>query len=121
MTTISLTPAPVKWTIYEGATFKQQILVLTSGIGSPPVDLTNYHGVLTVWNMPAQDILLQLTDANGGLTFGGTAGTIEVYIPSATTSLLTWRTAFFDLLAQEPGGDLDALIRGNFTVTGNRY
>lgn len=143
MSITTLTPAPVQWTIYEGATFKQQIILLSSGIGSTPMDLSNYSGVLTVRNQPTQDILLSLTPSNGGLTFGGQTGMVTVYIPSSTTKLLTWKGAVFDLLIIAPtfslypstninpspslypggiiSGDISPIIKGTLQVKGIIY
>ena len=119
MTTVSLSPATRRWTIYEGATFTQQITVLTAGIGSTPVSLTGYHGILTIRDAPAGNVLLILTDTRPpGLTFGGSLGTIDIVISSTLTSQFDWKQAFFDLLITEPDGTVDVILKGNFAVTG---
>ena len=116
-----ITPPKVPWVIYEGATFRQTVTLLGSGVSTAPLDLTGCHGTLTIRNQPGQDVLMVLTDTNGGLIFGGDAGTIQIYISSGATSLLRWRTAVFDLLMTEASGDVDVVLTGSFQVMGNIY
>jgi hypothetical protein len=119
-TTVSLSPARVRWTIYEGATFKQQITVLTAGIGSNPVDLTEYtNATLTVRMSIGGSILMTLSSPSNGIVLGGTQGTVTITISDTVTANLPWKQAVFDLLITEPDGvTVDALVTGNFSVGG---
>jgi hypothetical protein len=120
MTTVSLSPATARWIIYEGATFKQQITLLTAGLGSSPVDLTSYsNATLNVRQDAGGPILLTLSSPSNGISLGGTAGTIQITIGSSVTSILPWKQAQFELLITEPDGvTVDSLLRGSFTVVG---
>jgi hypothetical protein len=120
MTTVSLSPATARWIIYEGATFKQQITLLTAGLGSSPVDLTSYsNATLNVRQDAGGPILLTLSSPSNGISLGGTAGTIQITIGSSVTSTLPWKQAQFELLITEPDEvTVDSLLRGSFTVVG---
>ena len=113
---MSLLPARVNHTIWKGATFQKVVTLLQGGLGSNPRNLTGFTGVLTIRDRDGVT-LLTLTTENGGLTFGGAAGTVTITIASGVTAGLTWKTGTYDLLLTG-GGRTDPYMQGTFNVVG---
>lgn len=112
---MSLTPGRSNFQIYQGATFRQRITLLTSDSTSAPQDLTGYTAACTIRDEAGGSTLLALTDTDG-IVLGGVNGTIDLVITDEQTELLTWDVGFYDLMLTEPGGDTDLYLIGSFTV-----
>jgi len=88
------------------------------------MDLTNYSAALTVkdtdsgaYTTPAATPLLSLTSPSGGITLGGTAGTLTVVQTATQTSAYTWASGDYRLtLTAGSGGDTDVYLYGSVTV-----
>lgn len=113
----------LKLAIKQGATFRRR-LTWKTGTPALPVDITGYVARMQFRvELPDIEVLFELTTENGGLTLGGVAGTIDLYISAADTTLMTWETAVFDLEMVQPGvnGDVIRLVEGtasnSFEVT----
>jgi hypothetical protein len=61
--------------------------------------------------------LVSLTTGNGGITLGGAAGTISLYISDAATASFAWRGGVWDFELVWPNGDVDRLAQGSVTVS----
>lgn len=109
----------IKLVIKQGATFRRR---LTWKTGSPAiaVDLTGYTARMQVRAVIEDPVVLvDLTTENGGITLGGTAGTIDLFINDAATSAYMWDAGVFDLEMVAPGanGDVIRLTAGTVTVS----
>ena len=83
----------------------------------PPVDLTGYTARLQVREtLAATTTLVSLTTENGGITLGGTAGTIELLIAPADTDDLTATRAVYDLEVISAAGKVTAILEGSIVL-----
>jgi hypothetical protein len=79
----------------------------------PPVDLTGFTARMQIRDtVDATAILATLTTENGGITLGGTAGTIALLLTAAQTTLLTFTSAVYDLEIISAGGVVTRLLSG---------
>jgi hypothetical protein len=62
-------------------------------------------------------VLLELTTANGGITLGGVAGTIELFVSDDASAAFTWQSGSWDLEIEFPGGDVRRLAQGTVNVS----
>lgn len=78
----------------------QKTITWKSGVPAALVDLTGMRAVMQGRLTPDSEIVLfDLTTENGGITLGGTLGTIRVTFPAAVSALFKWRvaTCFIDI------------------------
>lgn len=110
------TPAKLKFTIYQGATFRKRLTWKSpSGV---PIDLTGCTARMQVRpEVESPTVLLELTTANGGITLGGVAGTIELFVSDDASTLFTWTAGVWDLEIEFPGGDVRRLAQGSISVS----
>jgi hypothetical protein len=67
-----------------------------------------------------QNISLEFnTNVNGGITLGGTAGTVTLAIPSSDTSQYTWTDGVYDLFLVSSTGVRTKFLKGFFTIIQN--
>lgn len=112
------TPATFKnpLVIYQGATFRAT-WTYESPSGTP-IDLTGCTARMQVRAKITDPMaLVSLTTANGGITLGGAAGTIGLYISDAATAAFTWKGGVWDFELVWPNGDVDRLAQGTITVS----
>jgi hypothetical protein len=84
------------------------------------IDLTGYTARMQVRkSVKSNDILLALTTENGGITIGGSAGTINIKAIAEHTALLTIKSGVYDLELIPPSGEDDVfrLLQGSVTVS----
>jgi len=60
----------------------------------------------------ADEILYELTTVSGGITLGDAAGTIELYIPAADSTVWEWNDGVYGLEITFPNTDVRRLARG---------
>jgi len=111
-----MTPAKLNLTIFQGATFAK---VLTWQVGSPPtaVNLTGYTARMMVRaTVDATAVLLTLTTENGGITLGGSAGTITLAITATATAALSFDTAVYDIELIS-GATVTRIVNGNIKLS----
>lgn len=109
--------AKYKITIYQGETFSK---VITWKTGDPenPVNLTGYTARMQIRKKYGSDIvLLSLTTENGGITLGGSAGTIILNISATDTSNINWTTGVYDLELVSAGGTVKRLLQGTIKIS----
>ena len=88
--------------IYQGTTFDvtftwRQPIVSPATVGTP-VDLTGYTARMQVRSSIASDeVLLELTTENGGITLGDVAGTIALHLDATDTAALEFTSGVWDL------------------------
>ena len=114
-------PTKVPLKIYQGATFFESWAWSTAPDESSaytPVDLTGCTVRMQIRaKIEATTPLLTLTTENGGISLGGTAGTIELLIDADDTAALTWTSGVYDLEIVFPGGQVTRLTYGSVTVS----
>lgn len=114
-------PFKVKFVIYQGATFSKTLTWKTApDEDSPktPVDLTGCTARMQVRaKIGATEVLLTLTTENGGITLGGTAGTIDLLIEAEDTAAITWTSGVYDLEIIFTNGDVRRLLYGEVVVS----
>jgi len=117
-------PANYNIAIYQGQTLNLTFVWTTGAcscetgvpVGQTPtaVDLTGYTAVMQFCAWAGGTLLY---DASADLTLGGTAGTIQLFIPATVTEGFTWWNAVYDLFLTSSQGVATALIAGNVAVT----
>lgn len=109
-------PAKLKLQIYQGATFRHRLRWRTSG--GTPIDLTGCTARMQVRSeVESADVLLELTTENGGITLGGTAGTIDLLVTDEDTTAITWEGGVWDLEIVHPDGTVTRLAEGSISVS----
>jgi hypothetical protein len=110
-------PAKLKFTIYQGATFRKRLRWSSKATGTP-IDLTGCTARMQVRaEITSADILLELTTENGGITLGGAAGTIDLYVSDEATGAFTWDGGVWDLEIVHPSGEVTRLCQGSVSVS----
>lgn len=108
----------------QGSTFRKTITWKDSS-GSA-VNLTGYTARMQArTTMSASSTIVQLTTANGGITLGGSAGTIDLYISDTDTAEFPTAVpsgfsdalvGVYDLELISGSGDVTRLLHGDFIV-----
>ncbi len=103
-------------TIEQGAEF---LLELTwNDEDGDPIDITGWSAALMVrQNYADATPLVSISSATSAITLGGTAGTIAIDIPAATTATLTSGVCGYDLKMTDPTGKPLRLIQGSATIS----
>jgi len=96
------------------ATFS--LLVTWQDENGNPVNLTGYNADMQVRLSPGGSLLIELTNSNGRITLGGTAGTINLNIPATQTTSFTPGTYHYDILMTSGAGIATRLLEGTFYV-----
>lgn len=118
---MSLLPAKHGLACWEATTFRKRITVLQGDAGTSPVNYTGYTGTMPLYSTTnVVTPLYTLSSSNGGITFGGTAGTIDLFIPEAVTTTFDWTSAIYQLVVVDAGGSGDyiPLLWGQFQIRG---
>lgn len=104
------------FTIEQGATFN---LAMTWKIDDVPVNLTNWTARLQA-RVDVEDtetILSLTTDAGGGITLGGAAGTITLDRNATQTALLQTGQFVYDLELISGVSTVTRLLQGQLTIS----
>lgn len=107
----------LKLAIEQGATFRRR-LTWKTGTPALPVNLTGYTARMQIrGELTDATVLLELTTENGGITLGGTAGTIDLYISAVATAGITWESGVYDLEMVASNSDVIRLVAGGVSVS----
>lgn len=110
------TPAKLKLTIYQGATFKRRLRWMDAT--RQPIDLTGCTARMQVREeIESPTVLLGLTTENARIALGSAAGTIDLTIAATDTAALTWAAGVWDLEIVHPGGAVTRLAQGSVVVS----
>ena len=105
-------PAKLNLTIKQGATFRKRLT--WRGSNKKPINLTGYTAKMQARSAYGDpQVLFELSTENGGITLGGTAGTVELYTSDEATALFNFERALYDLFLYAPNGDALPLFEGN--------
>jgi hypothetical protein len=108
--------AKYKLTIEQGATFRQ-VLTWKDGTGAP-INVSGCTGRMQIRpSIDSATVLLELTTLNGGVTFGGAAGTVTLLIPATQTKDFAWLSGVYDLEVAFPDGTVRRLLYGTVVVS----
>lgn len=103
--------------IDQGADFNKRV-TWKLGATRVPADLTGCTARMQARaSLRDPVVLLDLTTANGGITLGGTAGTVEIALPAAATEMIDWTKAVYDLEIVYSDARVVRLMRGSVTVS----
>jgi len=109
-----MTPGKYNFICPQGSTFSKQ---LTWDIDQTPVDLTTYTARMQVREKyTSTQKILDLTTENGGITLGGSNGTIDISIDADTSSAIVAKTYVYDL-ELIISSTVTRLLEGTFIVT----
>lgn len=114
-------PFKVPLKIYQGATFTKSLTWKTApdeNAATTPVNLTGCTARMQIRaKLESTAPLLSLTTENGGISLGGTAGTVELLIDADDTTAITWKAGVYDLEIVFAGGEVRRLMYGSVTVS----
>lgn len=114
---MSVLPVKKNLTAWSGGTFRKHITVYQGvDTNSPVRDFTNCTASMIIEDPDTHVALKTLTTENGGITLGGTAGTIDLYISDEDTATFTWPVGLYILYVIEANGDSDPISHGQFIV-----
>jgi hypothetical protein len=83
----------------------------------PPVNLTGFTARMQIRaSLEDDDTLASLTTENGGITLGGTAGTVALLLSATDTAALDFTSAVYDLELISSGGVVTRLLSGAVTL-----
>jgi len=112
---MTITPGRYDITLYQGATFAT---TLTWKDSSDSVkDLTGYTARMQARHVvDAVSPFINLTTENGGITLGGTQGTVSLLMSAAQTSAITHHAGVYDLELMDADGVVCRLLQGNVLI-----
>lgn len=103
--------------IDQGASFSQ-LVTWKAGDPAEPVDLTGCTALAQVRARVDDVAVLHAFDsADGSITLGGAAGTIELIMTDEQTAAATWKTGVYDLLISFPDGSKRRLMAGSVVIS----
>lgn len=107
--------------IFRGQTFRDRVTYSTrenEQAPEVPVDLSGATAVAQFRrSVNAEGApLLELSTANGGITLGGAAGTVEMHITAAQTAAIEWTAAVYQMEITFANGDVRRLLQGDVEV-----
>jgi hypothetical protein len=109
-------PAKLKFTIYQGATFRKRLIWRDSA--GVAINLTGCTARMHIRAKQADATpLLTLTTENSRITLGGIAGTTDLFISDDDTTAITWTAGVWDLEIEHPAGDVTRLAEGSIAVS----
>lgn len=110
-------------TVEQGATFRLRLTLrlptLVPGELGALMDLSNFIARMQIRHRTnSPEVLYSLTTENGGITLGGIAGTVDLFISDEDTSAFAFRSGVYDLeIEAVPGGDVTRIIQGPVAVS----
>jgi hypothetical protein len=113
---MTLLPVQYNMTAWQKGTWTKTITWLSGGPGSQAVDLSGYTASMTIATDGNSAPLYTLTNTNGGITLGGVAGTIALYIPASEMQSIAAGTYLYQLTVVDSSGNTDPLLWGQFVV-----
>lgn len=114
--TTSTEPAIENFTVYEGATFRTE-MVWKTGTPRTPVNMTGFTARLSLESQIDGSIALTLTQG-AGLTLGSD-GSIVIVITAAQSEALNRETKpyLYDLRVVAPSTEVSRVMQGTITVS----
>lgn len=112
-----MTPAKLKLTIYQGATFKR-ILRVKDAAGDP-IDLTGASARMHVRENIADETPLLILDKDNArlVATDPEAGELTLLISAGDTAALAFQSGFYDLEIAYSNGTVDRLLEGTIKLS----
>lgn len=101
-------------TIEQKATFRKKMTYRDKF--KKPINLTGYGARLQI-RAADGSLIADLSTQNGKIILGGAAGTIELVLTAAETTVMTFATALYDLKLIAPNGDEIRMLQGKVTLS----
>lgn len=113
---MTTTPGNYDLTLYQGASFT---LTLTwKDAANAAINLTGYSAKMQIrYTAASPSVVLELSTTNGGISLGGTAGTITLNASASQTAALTEATGVYDLELTSGSGTVTRLLSGKYTLS----
>jgi len=112
---MSIAPGILNLTFPQGATWK--LAMTYTNADAEPIDLTNYAARLQARpSYASAQTVLSLTNGTG-IALGGTAGTINLLVPAATTATIGAAQYVYDLEIESASGEVSRVVQGTLSVT----
>lgn len=107
--------------IEQGATFFMSFIWANDAEGTEPIDLTGVTARMQIRKTQQEAPLIDALSTGGSpmITLGGATGVIDIKIPATATSVLTLKSALYDLEAVMANGDVYRVIEGAVTIKPN--
>ncbi len=104
--------------IEQGATFRLRLTLKLPG-DPEPMDLSGHIARMQIRaKVASEEILYSLTTENGGITLGGLAGTVDLFISDEDTAAMRFKSGVYDLeLEAVPNGDVIRVIEGRVQLS----
>ena len=114
--TANVTPFNLPLSVYQGATFKP-VFTLRDKETDTLINLTGCTARMKAkTGFDSSEAVINLTTENGGITLGGTAGTITLLISAANTASLTPAIYIYDLEIILASAEIVRVFEGSITV-----
>lgn len=111
---MSVDPARYRLTIWKGSTYSKRLQILDET--EIPRNLSGYTAELVAKTGPGGSVLMTLDTQAGGITLGGSNGTIDLFMTDEETDALTWRSALYTLSLIDASGNLDYILYGPIRI-----
>lgn len=104
--------------VNQGATFAKR-LTWQAGLTPTAVNLTGCTARMQIREtLGSAEVACSLTTANGGITLGGVAGTIDILIAATATAAFAFKKAVYDLeIIMSDGITVHRLVEGLVAVS----
>lgn len=113
---MTTTPGQYDFTIYQGATFARTLTWKDEN--DTAINVTGFTARMQIrTSQDAESPFITLTTENGGITLGGTSGTIALTISAASTSAITETSGVYDLELVSGTGIVTRLLSGEVLIS----
>jgi len=115
---MTVIPDKHTFTIWQGASFYETLVVYSDAAGTTPKDLTGYTAEMIIRDKPRGTQLLSVTTS---IASPATSGKITLNITATNTAAITWKGAVYDLTSSHTVNSIvvtDALLYGSIKVQG---
>lgn len=103
--------------IEQGTTFNPVLTYTDNSEPAVPINLTGYTARMQIrLKQTDTNFIEELTDGNG-ITLGGAAGTIALFISDTDTAAFTFTNAVYDLELIDGSGIVIRLLTGTVTLS----
>ena len=110
-----MSAATLDFNVEQGATFSHRLEWKDSR--EQPINLSGYTARMQVRAKKSSDtVLVELTTANGRISLGGAAGSIDLEIEAAVTAGFDWTKGVYDLELESGTGFVTRLVEGSVSV-----
>lgn len=115
---MTITPGLKDFIIYQGATWRHTLTWKTGDVEPQPVDLTGYSARMKACRRNSTNAtpFIALTTENGGITLGGSEGTITLQLSAQATAALN-ENGVYDLELEDGNGVVTRLLMGSIVIS----